>query len=159
MDCQHVTSLCPLLPRCKGGTSPCSRATWKVTGGPWSSQEKAGSVITHQETVSVTSLLTGYLKLYNSKAASKSPHIKVHHLPWQHRYVSKICSNSRVLLSTVCNTLVMCQGQGTSVTHCLIFTATVVIIMKYDQFLIQPKSPLMQKGKILLFPMNIGPDL
>lgn len=58
---------------------------------------------------------------------------------------SEVCSNFRVPLSAARNTLVMCRGRGTSVTHGSICTTTVVILMRYDQFLIQPRSPLTQK--------------
>lgn len=46
-------------------------------------------------------LLTPYLKLYNLKAASQSPPIKVHHLPWRLQCLSKVYANSCKLLCYV----------------------------------------------------------
>jgi len=71
----------PLLPSVRETAAPCSGAIGEVAGGPGACQAKTRSIATHQEMLSVTSLLTGYLKLYNSKPVSKSPHIKVQHLP------------------------------------------------------------------------------
>lgn len=70
-------TLRPPLPGLRGAAAPAVGSM----DGPWSSREKARSIITRQEMVSETSLVTGYLKLYDSKAASKSSCIKVHRLP------------------------------------------------------------------------------